>query len=64
MRRISQNLIFAAMAILAIPVMANTFQEDLKQVDDALENNPSGALRQTDQRYRSGLHRLYIRKHR
>jgi cytochrome c553 len=47
MRRISQNLIFAALAILAIPVMANTFQEDLKQVDDALKNNPSGALRQS-----------------
>jgi hypothetical protein len=47
MRRISQNLIFAALAILAIPVMANTFKEDLKQVDDALKNNPSGALRQS-----------------
>jgi len=47
MRRISQNLIFAALAILAIPVMANTFQEDLKQVDAALKNNPSGALRQS-----------------
>jgi cytochrome c553 len=47
MRRISQNLIFTALAILAIPVMANTFQEDLKQVDHALKNNPSGALRQS-----------------
>ena len=47
MRRISQNLIFAALAILAIPVMANTFQEDLSQVDNALKNNPSGALRQS-----------------
>ena len=47
MRRISKNLIFAALAILAIPVMANTFQEDLNQVDDALKNNPSGALRQS-----------------
>jgi hypothetical protein len=47
MRRISQNLIFAALAILAIPVMANTFKEDLKQVDNALKNNPSGALRQS-----------------
>jgi len=47
MRRISQNLMFAALAILAIPVMANTFQEDLNQVDDALKNNPSGALRQS-----------------
>ena len=47
MRRISQKLIFAALAILTIPVMANTFQEDLKQVDAALKNNPSGALRQS-----------------
>ena len=47
MRRIPLKLIFAALAILAIPVMANTFQEDLKQVDYALENNPSGALRQS-----------------
>jgi len=47
MRRISQKLIFAALAILALPVMANTFQEDLKQVDAALKNNPSGALRQS-----------------
>ena len=47
MRRISKNLIFAALAILAIPVMANTFQEDLEQVDNAIKNNPSGALRQS-----------------
>jgi cytochrome c553 len=47
MRRISQNLIFAALAILAIPIMANTFQEDLEQVDHAIKNNPSGALRQS-----------------
>jgi cytochrome c553 len=47
MRRISQKLIFAALAILTIPVIANTFQEDLKQVDAALKNNPSGALRQS-----------------
>ena len=47
MRRISQNLIFAALAILTIPVMANTFQEDLNQVDNALKTNPSGALRQS-----------------
>jgi len=47
MRRIPLQLIFAALAILTIPVMANTFQEDLKQVDAALKNNPSGALRQS-----------------
>ena len=47
MRRISQTLIFAALAILAIPVMANTFQEDLDQVDHAIKTNPSGALRQS-----------------
>ena len=47
MRFISQNLIFAALAILAVPVIANTFQEDLDQVDDAIQNNPTGALRQS-----------------
>ncbi len=45
MRLISQNLIFAALAILAVPVMANTFQQDLEQVDYAIQNNPTGALR-------------------
>ena len=47
MHRISQSLIFSALAILAIPVIANTFQADLKQVDDALKHNPSGALQQS-----------------
>ena len=47
MRRFSQNLIFLALVILAIPVMANTFQDDLDQVDNALKTNPSGALRQS-----------------
>ena len=47
MHRISQSLIFSALAILAIPVIADTFQEDLEQVDDALKHNPSGALQQS-----------------
>jgi len=47
MRLIFQNLIFAALAILVVPVMANTFQQDLDQVDDAIKNNPTGALRQS-----------------
>ena len=47
MRHISQRLIFAALVILAFPVMANTFQEDLDQVDHALKNNPSYALRES-----------------
>ena len=47
MHRISQSLIFSALAILAIPVMANTFHEDLEQVDYALKHNPSGALQQS-----------------
>ena len=47
MRRISQTLIFTALAFLTIPVMANTFEEDLEQVDNALKNNPSHALQQS-----------------
>ena len=47
MRLISQSLIFAAVAILAIPVVANTFQQDLNQVDNAIKNNPSNALHES-----------------
>jgi len=47
MRRFSQNLIFLALTTLAIPLMANTFQDDLDQVDKALTTNPSGALQQS-----------------
>lgn len=47
MRLISQTLIFTAMAIFTLPLLANTFEEDLEQVDNALKNNPSGAIRQS-----------------
>ena len=47
MHRISPSLIFSALAILAIPVIASTFQEDLEQVDYAIKHNPSGVLLQS-----------------
>ena len=47
MRLIPQKLTFVALAILAIPLMASTFQEDLNQVDHAIKTNPTGALRQS-----------------
>lgn len=47
MRQIFRNLAIMALASIAIPVLATTFSEDLAQVDNAIQNNPSGALRQT-----------------
>jgi hypothetical protein len=46
-QRISRNLVFAALAILSIPVMANTFVEDLELVDNALKTNESQSLPQS-----------------
>lgn len=43
----SLYLVFSALAVFAIPGLANTFLEDLKQVDNALKNNPSEVLRQS-----------------
>jgi hypothetical protein len=43
-QRISRNLVFAALTILSIPVMANTFVEDLELVDNALKTNESQSL--------------------
>lgn len=42
-----RNLVFVAMAVFVIPAGANTFLEDLEQVDHALKTNPTGALRQS-----------------
>jgi len=47
MRRIFHDLVILTLAIIAIPTMANTFSEDLEQVDNALKTNPSYALRQS-----------------
>jgi len=47
MLRLSRHLAFAAAVAFAIPVLANTFMEDLEQVDKALKTNPSGALPQS-----------------
>ena len=49
MRPIIQTMIFTASAVLTMPVMANTFMEDLEQVDKALKTNPTGALEQSRQ---------------
>jgi cytochrome c553 len=38
---------FLALTALAMPGMANTFQEDLGIVDNALKTNPTGAIRQS-----------------
>jgi cytochrome c553 len=47
MRRGTQNLLLSALALVAIPVLANTFMEDLEQVDNALRTNPSHVLTQS-----------------
>ena len=47
MRHIYRVLVVTALAIFAIPVIANTFQDDLEQVDHALKTNPSKVLRQS-----------------
>ena len=47
MRRGTQNLLLSAFALVAIPVLANTFMEDLEQVDNALRTNPSHVLTQS-----------------
>ena len=47
MRRLSRPFVFIALAAIAVPLMANTFLEDLEQVDNALKTNPSGALQQS-----------------
>jgi len=47
MRRASLNVVLSTLAFVAIPVLANTFMEDLEQVDNALRTNPSRALPQS-----------------
>jgi cytochrome c553 len=47
MRHIFHGLAIMALACIAIPVMATTFYEDLKQVDNALKTNPSYSLQQS-----------------
>jgi cytochrome c553 len=47
MRRIFHGLSIMALASIVIPVMATTFSEDLEQVDNALQTNPTGALSQS-----------------
>lgn len=47
LRSISLVLFFASLALFTLPARANTFSEDLKQVDDAIKNNPSHVLRQS-----------------
>jgi cytochrome c553 len=49
-RKIRQSclhLVCAAVVASANPALSTTFSEDLKRVDEALETNPSGALRQS-----------------
>jgi cytochrome c553 len=46
-RRIGCQCVFAALVVFTTPVIANTFQEDLERVDNALKTNPSQALRQS-----------------
>lgn len=45
MRRSILTLTLAALGMIAIPAIAGTFDEDLEQVDYALKNNPTGALK-------------------
>ena len=47
MQRIRFPLVFAALALIATPGMANIFQDELDQVDYALKNNPTHALKQS-----------------
>jgi len=46
-RRIFLGSAVLTLAIITSPSMANTFSEDLEQVDNALKTNPSYALRQS-----------------
>jgi cytochrome c553 len=47
MRHIYCVIVLSALAILAVPAIANTFKEDLKLVDNALRANPSKVPRQS-----------------
>ncbi|MDX1734098.1 MAG: c-type cytochrome [Halioglobus sp.] len=47
MHLISQSLVVAVLAMLAMPAFANTFHQDLEQVDEALKTNPKGVLKQS-----------------
>ncbi|RLQ22777.1 hypothetical protein DWB85_04835 [Seongchinamella sediminis] len=47
MRYKSSRLILAASVLVALPAMANIFQDELDQVDYALKNNPTHALQQS-----------------
>lgn len=47
MRSFSVYLLLASLALFSFTARANTFAEDLKQVDYAIKNNPSHVLRQS-----------------
>lgn len=40
-------LVFGALVAFANPALSTTFDDDLKRVDEAIETNPSGVLRQS-----------------
>ena len=45
MRRTSSPLVLAAFALVTFPALADIFQDELDQVDYALKNNPTHALK-------------------
>ncbi len=47
MRSVFFGLFFASLTLFTFSAKANTFDEDLEQVDDAIKNNPSHVLRQS-----------------
>lgn len=47
MRSVFFGLFFASLTLFTFSAKANTFAEDLEQVDDAIKNNPSHVLRQS-----------------
>ena len=47
MRRTFSTLVLAAFTLITLPAMANIFQDELDQVDYALQNNPTHALPQS-----------------
>ncbi len=47
MLRVSHLVAIAIMAVTPLPAVANTFQDDLDQVDYALKHNPTHALQQS-----------------
>lgn len=47
MRHICRTFFLAGATVLALPVLANTFDDDLAQVDHALKTNPTKAIHQS-----------------